>query len=183
MSLIILDRDGVINYDSDDYIKSPEEWVPIPGSLEAIARLHQARYRIVVITNQSGVGRGVLDMETLGRIHARMLDAVREAGGEIDGVFLCPHRPEDHCDCRKPSPGLFVKVSEQLKVDLNGIYAVGDCERDIIAARRVMALPVLVRTGKGEQTLRQSRELAGVAVFEDLAAFTSALLSGELKAH
>ena len=106
MKLVILDRDGVINHDSDDYIKSPEEWVPIPGSLEAIARLHREGYKVIVATNQSGVGRGLFDMDTLGRIHARMLEAVRAKGGEIDAIFFCPHTPEDNCGCRKPQPGL-----------------------------------------------------------------------------
>ena len=123
--LVILDRDGVINHDSDDYIKSPEEWVPIPGSLEAIARLHREGYKVIVATNQSGVGRGLFDMDTLGRIHARMLEAVRAKGGEIDAIFFCPHKPEDNCGCRKPQPGLFQEIAERLKVNLNGVYAVG----------------------------------------------------------
>ena len=180
MKLVILDRDGVINYDSDQYIKSPEEWVPIPGSLEAIARLHREGYRIVVATNQSGVGRGLFDMDTLGRIHARMLEAVRVKGGEIDAIFFCPHKPEDDCSCRKPQPGLFQEIADRLKVNLTGVYAVGDSERDVIAARLVAARPVLVVTGKGKRTLRKSKALADVSVFEDLAAFTEDLLSGKL---
>ena len=149
MKLIILDRDGVINYDSDDYIKSPEEWRPIPGSLEAIARLHREGYRIVVASNQSGVARGLFDMETLGRINAKMLEAVRAKGGEIDAVFFCPHGPMDGCRCRKPLPGLFEEIAERLKTNLRGVYAVGDAERDVIAARAVEARPVLGSTGKG----------------------------------
>ena len=181
--LVILDRDGVINHDSDDYIKSPEEWVPIPGSLEAIARLHREGYKVVVATNQSGVARGLFDMDTLGRIHACLLEAVRAKGGEIDAIFFCPHKPEDNCGCRKPQPGLFQEIAERLKMNLNGIYAVGDSERDVVAARLVAARPVLVRTGKGRRTLKKSKALADIPVFEDLAAFTDALLTGKLPAN
>jgi D-glycero-D-manno-heptose 1,7-bisphosphate phosphatase len=183
MKLIILDRDGVINHDSDEYIKSPEEWVPIPGSLEAIARLHRAGYKIVVATNQSGVGRGLFDMDTLARIHAKMLEAVRAKGGEIDAIFFCPHKPEDNCRCRKPQPGLFLEIAERLKVNLNGVYAVGDTERDVIAARLVAARPALVRTGKGKRTLKKSKALADVPVFDDFSGFTDNLLSGKLPAN
>jgi D-glycero-D-manno-heptose 1,7-bisphosphate phosphatase len=183
MHLIILDRDGVINYDSVDYIKSPQEWRPIPGSLEAIARLHRAGYRVVVATNQSGVGRGLLSMDTLAAIHTRMLEAVRKQGGEIDAIFFCPHTPEDNCDCRKPAPGLLKEIAKRLQMDLVGVYVIGDAERDVLAARQVMASPVLVRTGKGAQTLKQSKALADVPVFDDLAAFVDALLSGKLVTH
>ncbi|MDO8704720.1 MAG: D-glycero-beta-D-manno-heptose 1,7-bisphosphate 7-phosphatase, partial [Sulfuricaulis sp.] len=183
MKLVILDRDGVINHDSDEYIKSPEEWAPIPGSLEAIARLHRAGYKIVVATNQSGVGRGLFDMDRLARIHAKMLEAVRAKGGEIDAIFFCPHKPEDNCRCRKPQPGLFLEIAERLKVNLNGVYAVGDSERDVITARLVAARPVLVRTGKGKRTLKKSKALADVPVFDDFAAFTDNLLSGKLPAN
>lgn len=180
MKLVILDRDGVINKDSDDYIKSPTEWSPIPGSLEAIARLHREGYKIVVATNQSGVGRGLFDVNTLGRIHAKMLDAIRAKGGDIAAIFFCPHRPEDECRCRKPLPGLFEEIAERLKVNLTGVYALGDCERDVLAAHAVSAWPVLVRSGKGRQTLKKSKLVADVTVFDDLAAFTNALLEGKL---
>lgn len=183
MKLIILDRDGVINHDSDDYIKLPEEWVPIPGSLEAIARLHREGYRVVVATNQSGVARGLFEMDTLARIHAKMLDAVRAKGGEIDAIFFCPHEPEDNCRCRKPQPGLFEEIADRLKVNLNGVYAVGDNEHDIVAARLVSARPVLVRTGNGKRTQKKSKALADVPVYDDLAAFTDDLLSGTLPAN
>src|SRR3989344_2378610 len=149
MKLVILDRDGVINHDSDAYIKSPDEWRPIAGSLEAIARLTREGYRVIVATNQSGVARGVFDMDTLGKIHAKMLDAVRAKGGEIDGIFFCPHGPDDGCHCRKPEPGLYEEIADRLKIGLNGVCAVGDSERDVVAARAVAARPVLVRTGKG----------------------------------
>ncbi len=183
MRLVILDRDGVINKDSEDFITSPEAWEPIAGSVAAIARLYRAGYRVVVATNQSGIGRGLLDMDTLGRIHARMLDSVRKRGGDIDGIFFCPHKPEDACACRKPEPGLLNEIADRLKMNLNGVYVVGDSERDIVAARRAMALPVLVRTGNGRKTLKESGELDGVPVFDDLQAFVSALLAGELKTH
>lgn len=183
MRLVILDRDGVINYDSVDYIKSPQEWRPIPGSLEAIARLHRAGYRVVVATNQSGIGRGLLSMDTLAAIHGRMLEQVRKQGGEIDAIFFCPHTPEDGCDCRKPAPGLLKEIAKRLQTNLVGVYVVGDAERDVLAARQVMASPVLVRTGKGAQTLKQSTVVDGVPVFDDLAAFVDALLSGKLVTH
>ena len=182
MKLVILDRDGVINHDSDEYIKSPEEWIPIAGSLEAIARLHRQGYKVIVATNQSGVGRGLYDMDMLGRIHARMLEAVRAKGGEIDAIFFCPHKPEDECDCRKPRPGLMMEIAERLKVNLAGVYAVGDSERDVQAARAVAARPVLLRTGKGKRTLKKSKLLADVPVFDDLAAFADGLLTGKLAA-
>ena len=180
MKLVILDRDGVINHDSDTYIKSPEEWRPLPGSLEAIARLHREGYKVLVATNQSGVGRGLFEMDTLGRIHTKMVDAVRAKGGEIDGIFFCPHAPDDNCHCRKPSPGLFEEIADRLKVSLDGVYAVGDSERDVVAARAVAARPVLVRTGKGERTLRKDKNLGEVPVFADLAAFVDGLLVGKL---
>ncbi|MFV1997794.1 MAG: D-glycero-beta-D-manno-heptose 1,7-bisphosphate 7-phosphatase [Acidiferrobacterales bacterium] len=183
MNLIILDRDGTINEDSDDYIKSPDEWIPLPGSIEAIGRLTRAGYRVVVATNQSGVSRGLYDMDMLNHINTRMINAVRDHGGEIDGIFFCPHGPDDHCDCRKPKPGLFNEIATRLKTNLSGIYSVGDSERDIVAARQGGAVPVLVRTGKGEGTLANAdkENLEGVPVFDDLAAFTDSLLNGKLK--
>lgn len=182
MKLVILDRDGVINHDSDAYIKSPEEWHPIPGSLEAIARLHREGYRVVIASNQSGVARGFFDIDTLMKIHAKMIDAIRAKGGDLDAIFFCPHGPDDDCACRKPQPGLFEQIADRLKVNLNNVYAVGDNERDILAARAAKARPVLVRTGHGKRTLRRSKQLDGVPVFDDLAAFAEALLSGELPA-
>ena len=182
MKLVILDRDGVINEDLDEYIKSPEEWIPIPGSLEAIARLHRDGYKIIVASNQSGVARGLFDMDMLGRIQAKMLEAVRAKGGEIDSIFFCPHGPDDGCQCRKPRSGLFQEIAERLKINLNGVYAVGDSERDVVAARALSARPVLVRTGKGKRTLKKNKTLSDVPVFDDLAAFADSLLSGALPA-
>lgn len=177
MRLVILDRDGVINEDSDDYIKSADEWQPIPGSLEAIARLSHAGFHIVVATNQSGIARGLFKVDTLTRIHNRMIDQVHHKGGEIEAVFFCPHAPADHCLCRKPLPGLFHDIAARFKTSLNGTYAVGDSLRDIEAAQAAQALPVLVRTGKGARTLAEGLVPAGVPVYDNLAAFATALLA------
>lgn len=177
MKLIILDRDGVINEDSDEYIKSPEEWVPIPGSLEAIARLNQAGYRVVVATNQSGLARGLFDIETLNAIHAKMHRRLAAVGGTIEGVFFCPHAPDDGCDCRKPEPGLLREISDRLKISLAGVPSVGDTLRDVDAARSVGAQPILVRSGKGERTIAKGKGMEGVPVFDNLAAVTEQLLS------
>lgn len=182
MKLVILDRDGVINHDSDAYVKSPEEWVPIPGSLEAISRLYREGYRLIVASNQSGVARGLFDMDTLVKIQLRMVEAVRAKGGELEAVFFCPHGPDDGCRCRKPLPGLFEEIADRLGTNLTGVYAVGDTERDIVAARAVQARPVLVKTGKGRKTLARSKELKGVPVYDDLAGFADALLTGALPA-
>ena len=176
MKLIILDRDGVINEDSDDYIKSPAEWIPIPGSLEAIARLVRAGYRIAVATNQSGIARGLFDLETLERIHGKMCAAVAAAGGEIAAIHFCPHGPDDHCACRKPQPGLLRDIAVRFNTDLAGVPAVGDSLRDLQAARAVGARPMLVRTGKGESTVHRGEGLDGVEIYADLAAVVDALL-------
>ncbi len=179
MKLIILDRDGVINHDSDDFIKSPEEWHPIPGSLEAIARLNQAGYRVVIATNQSGVGRGLFDIETLHRIHEKLRCQLAAVGGSVDAIFFCPHRPEDDCSCRKPKPGLLVDIATRLQVLLSGVPAVGDSLRDVQAARAVGAQPILVKTGKGQQTVDGQKDLRDVPVYQDLAATVEALLRSE----
>jgi D-glycero-D-manno-heptose 1,7-bisphosphate phosphatase len=156
---IILDRDGVINEDSDAYIKTPEEWIPIPGSLQAIAALTQKGYKIVVLTNQSGVARGLFDLPMLQRINIKMISMVETAGGKIEAIFYCPHGPEDFCECRKPKPGLFHAFAQRYKVDLKGIPAIGDSFRDIQAAQAVGASPILVETGKGERTLARHTNL------------------------
>jgi D-glycero-D-manno-heptose 1,7-bisphosphate phosphatase len=179
MQLIILDRDGVINQESDDYIKSPEEWHPIPGSLGAIARLHRAGWHVVVATNQSGVARGLLDLDTLMRIHGKMHRAVRDTGGLIDAVFFCPHGPDDDCTCRKPKPGLYHDIARRLRIDLKGVPAVGDSLRDLQAARAAGARPLLVRTGKGSQTLAHPDFDTSVPVFSDLASAVDAVLAAD----
>jgi D-glycero-D-manno-heptose 1,7-bisphosphate phosphatase len=177
MKLVILDRDGVINEDSDDYIKSPGEWHPVPGSLAAIARLHRAGWRVVVATNQSGVGRGLFDLDTLMRIHEKMCRTVRDAGGQIDAVFFCPHSPQDHCRCRKPQPGLLIDIAERLRIELTGVPLIGDSLRDLQAARTAGARPLLVKTGKGAATLQHPGLDPDVPVFRDLAGAVDALLT------
>ena len=177
MKLVILDRDGVINFDSDQFIKSPREWNPIPGSLEAIAQLNQAGYRVVVATNQSGVGRGLFDMATLNSIHAKMHKQVNLAGGRIDAVFLCPHAADSRCNCRKPKSGLFHDIAERFHVELRNVYAVGDALRDVQAAISAGARPLLVKTGKGMRTLEGGQLPAVVPVFDNLAQAAVAIIS------
>ena len=177
MKLVILDRDGVINHDSDQFIKSPEEWRPIPGSLEAIAKLNQAGYRVVVASNQSGLGRGLFCMATLNRIHAKMHKLVAQHGGRIDAVFLCPHPADAKCGCRKPHPGLFRDIASRYHQDLKGVPAIGDALRDLEAALEVGAKPILVRTGKGRRTLEGGDLPGGVEVYDDLADAVRALIS------
>ncbi|WP_297809816.1 D-glycero-beta-D-manno-heptose 1,7-bisphosphate 7-phosphatase [uncultured Methylophaga sp.] len=180
MSLIILDRDGVINHDSDEFIKTPAEWEPIDGSLEAIARLNYAGYRVVVITNQSGIARGLLDVETLNRIHSKMRRMLAQMGGRIEAIMYCPHGPEDGCSCRKPHNGSFADLAHRLRVNLDNVPAIGDSMRDIQAAMASGARPILVKTGKGERTL--SKGLPDeVEVFDDLAAVVDALLEPQLQ--
>jgi len=179
MSLIILDRDGVINHDSDDFIKSPAEWEPIEGSLEAIARLNHAGYRVVVISNQSGIARGLLDVDTLTRIHSKMRRMLAQVGGKIESILYCPHGPEDDCECRKPKQGAYSELANRLRIDLAGVPAVGDSLRDLLAAQAAGATPMLVKTGKGERTLSQGIP-EGVAVYDDLSAVVTALLEPSL---
>jgi D-glycero-D-manno-heptose 1,7-bisphosphate phosphatase len=177
MQLIILDRDGVINEDSDEYIKSPMEWNPIRGSLEAIARLHRAGWRVVVATNQSGIARGLFDLDTLARIHETMHRRVIETGGLIDAVFYCPHGPDDGCGCRKPLPGMFHDIAARLRIDLGGVPAIGDSLRDIQAAQAAGATPLLVKTGKGFGTVSQPDFDPAVPVFNDLYSAVNHLLT------
>lgn len=173
--LVLLDRDGVINADSPDYIRSVEDWKPLPGSLDAIALLTQSGYRVVVVTNQSGVGRGLLSVEMLQRIHRHMLDAAAAHGGVIEAVFFCPHLPDAGCDCRKPKPGMLNRIAERMHRPLDGVPFVGDSARDLEAARAAGATPVLVRTGNGLETEAALEE--AVAVHDDLAAFAGALVA------
>ncbi|HVA56159.1 MAG TPA: D-glycero-beta-D-manno-heptose 1,7-bisphosphate 7-phosphatase [Gammaproteobacteria bacterium] len=176
MRLVILDRDGVINYESDTYIKSPEEWLPIPGSLEAIARLHRAGFTVVVATNQAGVGRGLFNLAALDAIHNRMLAAVEASSGKLAGIFYCPHAPGNHCDCRKPKPGLLRQIEKQFGITLEGIPAIGDSLRDVEAAQAVGARAILLRTGNGEQTLQSLGSLENIEIFTDLAAAANQLI-------
>jgi len=178
VKLIVLDRDGVVNYDSEQFIKSPEEWRPVPGSLEAIARLNHAGYRVVVATNQSGIGRGLFDMGTLNAIHEKMHRALAHIGGRVDAVFFCPHTADSRCDCRKPKPGMLVEIGVRFNAELVGIPCIGDGLRDLQAAEAVGAQPMLVLTGKGEKTLREAIPKS-TAIFPDLAFAVSTLLAGE----
>lgn len=178
--VIILDRDGVINEDSDDFIKSPDEFLPINGSLHAIARLKQANYSVVVATNQSGVGRGLFDIEMLNRIHEKLYRELASLGVTIDGIFFCPHAPDEGCDCRKPKPGLFYDISQRLKIKLDKVIAVGDSLRDIQAANIAGASPVLVKTGKGKRTLKKNIGLENVPIYKNLAMVVDDVLNGNL---
>lgn len=180
--VLILDRDGVINEDSDDYVKSVAEWKPLPGSIEAIARLAQVGYRIAVATNQSGLARGLFSCAELNAMHQRLRDLVAAQGGQIELIAFCPHAPADRCDCRKPRTGLLAEIADRLHVDLRGVPVVGDSRRDLESALAVGASPWLVLTGKGRQTLADIRAqpddslLAGVPVCADLRAVANALL-------
>jgi len=177
--LIVLDRDGVINVDSAQFIKSPDEWRPIPGSLEAIARLNHAGFRVVVATNQSGIGRGLFDMGTLNAIHEKMHKALALAGGRIDALFYCPHAADAMCECRKPRTGMLAEIGARFGVDLAGVPCIGDSLRDLQAAEAVGAQPMLVLTGKGEKTLRDGNVPKNTVIFPDLAFAASALLAND----
>jgi len=169
MKLIILDRDGVINYDSDQYIKSPAEWKPIPGSPEAIARLTQNGWRVVVATNQSGIGRGLFDMATLNAMHNKMHRIVNLAGGRIEAVFYCPDTDATKSWCRKPNPGMYHSISERYNLPLTDVPAVGDSLRDLQAADAVGAQPILVMTGKGKKTRAEGGFPERTRITSDLA--------------
>jgi len=175
MKLVILDRDGTINQDSDQYIKSPAEWKPIPGSLEAIARLTQGGWRVVVATNQSGLSRGLFDMSTLNSIHAEMHRAVGQAGGRIDAIFFCPHAADSNCECRKPKPGLLREVASRFGVELEGVPMIGDSLRDFAAAAAAGAQPWLVLTGNGRKTRDAGGLPPGTEIAADLAAIAARL--------
>jgi D-glycero-D-manno-heptose 1,7-bisphosphate phosphatase len=176
--LVILDRDGVVNEDSDAYIKSPEEWIPIPGSLEAIARLNHAGYRVVIATNQSGVARGLFGMAELDAIHQKLHTALARLGGQLDGIYFCPHGPDDGCSCRKPRAGLLHEIAARQGIELTGVPAIGDSLRDLEAARAVGATPILVRTGNGRSAERQlPADWRPILVYDDLAQAVQDLLT------
>ena len=177
MKLIVLDRDGVINFDSDQFIKSPDEWKPIPGSLEAIARLNESGWRVVVASNQSGVGRGLFDMDTLNAINEKMTKTLAQVGGRLDAIFFCPHPADSTCDCRKPKPGMFLQIAERFNVDMRGVPVVGDSLRDLQAADTVGAQPILVLTGKGAKTQAEGGLPKKTIVFPSLAEAARHLVS------
>ena len=164
---VLLDRDGVINYDSDDYIKTPEEWKPIPGSLEAIALFNKNGYKVIVITNQSGIGREFYTESTLAEIHQKMHRLTEEKGGEIDAIYICPHTPDDLCLCRKPKPGLLTRFAKEKKASLTDCYFIGDKLADIQAAEAAGAKPILVKTGKGRKTIENNPNI-NHPIFENL---------------
>src|SRR5258708_32803069 len=175
MKLVILDRDGTINEDSDSYIKSVAEWRAIDGSLEAIARLTQAGYRVVVAPNQSGIARGLFDTATLIAIHDTVQRAAAQAGGRVDAFFFCPHAADSACDCRKPRRGMLIEVARRFNVSLADTYMVGDARRDVEAAAAAGAKPVLVLTGKGSKTKAEGNLPPGTEIFPHLAAFAEQL--------
>ena len=184
LKLIILDRDGTINEDRDDFVKTPDEWVPIPGALEAIARLNHAGWHTVIVTNQSGLGRGLFDMSTLNAMHLKMNEALAKHGGRIDAVFFCPHTPEEQCDCRKPLPGLMLLVGERYGLNLKDVAVVGDSLRDLLAGVAAGCPTHLLRTGKAaqyseEQLAHVLAQAPGTQVHADLAAFADAFILRE----
>lgn len=183
MKLVILDRDGTVNQDSPDYVKSADEWTPLPGALEAIARLNHAGWHVVIASNQSGLGRGLFDVATLNAMHGKMFQMLAKLGGRIDAVFYCPHAPEDRCHCRKPEPGLFEQIGERYGIDLKGIPMVGDTLNDMLGAVTALCEPHLVLTGKGEAL--RGRELPEnfpkqTRVHADLGACAEFLLAREI---
>ena len=180
MKLVILDRDGTINAESADFVKTPEEWTPLPGALEAIARLNHAGWHVAVASNQSGLGRGLFDVTALNAMHAKMIRLLSAVGGRVDAIFYCPHTPDDNCHCRKPEPGLFEQIGERYGSDLSEVHAVGDSLRDVLAGAKAGCQPHLVLTGHGAAL--RGRELpdtfpANTQVHEDIAAFAEWLLA------
>jgi D-glycero-D-manno-heptose 1,7-bisphosphate phosphatase len=188
MKLVILDRDGTINHEREDYIKSADEWVPLPGALEAIARLNHAGWHVVVATNQSGIGRGLFDMAALNAMHAKMHQLLARQGGRVDAVFFCPHTPEDHCTCRKPQPGLFNMIGERFNVALHNVPMVGDLPRDVLAAQSVGCEPHLVRTGQAAgmtepELVELRRQVPDLTIHPDLSSFADFLILRERQAN
>ena len=181
MKLVILDRDGVINEDSDEYIKSDKEWIPIPGSIEAICDLSNNGFTVAIATNQSGIARQLFDEYALAKIHQKMCSLVEESGGVIDGIFFCPHAPTANCDCRKPRTGLLKAISEEFGIPLNQTPFVGDSLKDIEAARAFLCRPILVKTGKGSKTLAglNKDQLKNLTVVPDLKHAVSAILESQ----
>jgi len=177
--LIILDRDGVINYDQDSFIKSPSEWVPIEGSLEAIARLNQADYHVVIATNQAGITRGLYDLSAMNAINQKMHTAALAVGAEIDAIFFCPHSANDNCDCRKPRPGMFHAIAKRYGIKLKGIPSVGDSLRDLQASFVAGCTPYLVLSGKGKTTLENGGLPPGTITYPDLSAVVDQILNAE----
>jgi D-glycero-D-manno-heptose 1,7-bisphosphate phosphatase len=181
MKLVILDRDGIINQDSDAFVKTPDEWVALPGSLQAIARLSQAGWTVVVATNQSGLARGLFDITALNAIHTKMHAELAKAGGVIDSVFLCPHGPNDGCTCRKPLPGMYHEIARRYDVELTGVPALGDSLRDLQAAATAGCSPWLALTGNGTKTRDKGGLPPGTQICDSLPAFAEMLLKQDGK--
>lgn len=179
MKLIVLDRDGVINERLDGPVVDPADWRPIAGSVEAIARLVQSGWHVAVATNQSGIAQGLLSFEALSAVHRRMHESVGKAGGRIDVIAFCPHSHAEQCGCRKPMPGMLYSISERLEVDLDGVVVVGDSLRDVQAAMAAAAKPVLVLTGRGQQTVDDNKGLEHIPAYADLATYVDELLGGD----
>ena len=178
MKLIILDRDGVINEDSDDYIKSPDEWIPIAGSLEAVGKLSQNGFKVIIITNQSGIGRKIFSIEMLNAIHKKMSINLAQYGGVIDGIFFCPCAPEENCNCRKPKSGLYNEVSDRLQISLENVFCVGDKITDIQAAQNARAKPILVKTGKENDDSGNIPK--NIPIYDDLLSFVNKVITEKL---
>jgi D-glycero-D-manno-heptose 1,7-bisphosphate phosphatase len=180
MKIIILDRDGVINYDSNKYVKNVDEWEVIPSSMEAIANLTQAGYKVIICTNQSGISRGLFTIEELNEIHEKLHKCVAQSGGEITAIFMCPHKPDDNCACRKPKPKMIFEICERFNIDdISNVMMVGDSPRDLNAIMEAGGIPVLVKTGNGKKTLAKEKLPPGTLVFEDLLAVSEYLLNKE----
>ena len=175
--LIILDRDGVLNEEREDFIKTPDDWVPIESSMQAVSRLNEAGFRVVLATNQSAIGRGIIDMATLNVIHQKMHNTLGRFGGWVDAIFFCPDEPGPNSFCRKPQPGMLLDIAHRCKADLADVPAVGDKLSDILAAVAAGARPILVRTGYGQKTEAEAELPEGVLVYDDLYAFVDELLS------
>jgi D-glycero-D-manno-heptose 1,7-bisphosphate phosphatase len=177
MKIVILDRDGVINQDSDNFIKSVDEFIPLPGSIKAIAKLKHAGYKVYIATNQSGIQRGYYSLETLHAMHNKLALLLNEYDAEIDGIEFCPHGPDDHCDCRKPKAGMYLAIAKQAGLsDYSDIIVVGDSLRDMQAAQSINAKPHLVKTGKGERTIKKNDGLDGIPIYTDLNDFVNQLV-------
>ena len=184
IKLVILGRDGILNEYREDHVKSPQEWVAIPGALEAVARLNHAGWHAVVATNQAGIGRGMIDMATINAVHAYMNRKLMEQGGRFDAVFFCPHTPEEHCDCRKPLPGMMLDIARRYTMDLGGVPMVGDTLRDLQAAQAAGCEPHLVLSGRAagldDETLaRYVEQVPGTVVHDHLGAFADHLMRRE----
>lgn len=181
MKLIILDRDGVINYDSDHYIKHPSEWLAIPGSLSAMAKLYQAGFHIVVCTNQSGIARGHYSTETLHAIHQKMHQQLAELGGQISHIEFCPHHPDEHCHCRKPEVGMLENIARRFQCHLKQVPFVGDSLRDLQAGATMGCQPILLKSGNGQALVDSQQTLpAGTHIFNNLADFVETYLTGDM---